>query len=82
MADIETGGWQPIETAPRDGDDLTMEKAWKVLQEMAGISDAMLRDAQAGQTIIRLNAGGTVSRVAPKDFYERAPLPQPPEAEK
>lgn len=27
MADIETGGWQPIETAPRDGDDLTMEKA-------------------------------------------------------
>lgn len=57
------------------GDDWTMEKARKALQDLCGIPDFMLGDIRSGQAVMRLNADGTVSRVAPADFYKSAPTP-------
>lgn len=53
------------------GDDWTMEKARKALDDLCGIPDVLRGDAAFGFAVMRLNADGTVCRVAPADFFER-----------
>jgi len=53
------------------GDDWTMEKAQKLLQETCGVSTLMMGDLRSGQAVWRMDADGQVSRIAPSDFFDR-----------